>query len=283
MYIDSEKPPEVLEGTSFVLAAIVYAAAFVAVWMLGAIGSRPKETVIPIDMTVVMHENPDGAEDEPPPEAPPPEPAPPEPEPPPPPEPKPVVPDTPVPDAVVREKPRTNAVETVKKEEKKEEKKKVEEKRDPKKEREERIARMRASTAKIKTQPPARPPRNNGRTYGKPPPNLAQLLQSGAYKPGARNSGLDASEEQRCLAIIKRAFYDRWTRPVKTLDMRDIVLHVQFGRDGRIAGYRLVQSSGDKAADDSVLKAAARVGAVHGLSSGFLERFPELDISFTVK
>lgn len=287
MFIDREKPPEIFGAANFMMAGAVYAAAIFAIWIAGRFNSAPKEEVFPIDMTIVVHENLEGAEDEPPPETPPqPEPEP-EPEPPAPPEPPPPAPakqpEETVKDALVREAPKTNKVEVAKNEAKPPKAKPEEPKPDPKKLREERIARMRASTKKIKDSPaPARQPRNNGRTEASPP-DLARLLGDVAFKPGSRNSGLDASDAKRCISLIYEAYYSQWTSPVKTRDLGEMLLKVSFSRTGEVVSWKLVKSSGDAAADASVAEAAGKVKSVRGLSAGFIEKNPSVVVRFTVK
>ena len=103
-----ESKPEVMSTTNVVLAVALHALFFLAVFTFAKLHFKPKETVIPIDLTVVVNENLDGVDDEPPPvnDPPPPTPTPPkvvEPTPPtPPPQPEPKV------DAVevVKEKPK---------------------------------------------------------------------------------------------------------------------------------------------------------------------------------
>lgn len=283
MYIDEEQKPQVFGTANYVKAVIVHVALFLLLWYLGSIDFTPSETVIPIDLLVVVNENPEGVEDEPPPEKPP-EPPPPEPEPPKPEPPKPDPPKPPEPvvqEAVVQEPVKTNIVKVV---EKKPDPPKPPEppKVDPKKAREERIAKMRASTTKIKD-PPRKPdpPKNNGRTDMRPK-DWEALLMAG-YKPSNVNSGLDASEDQRCQELIRRAFYDRWESPAWTDQLREMHLSVQFGSGGAVKGYKLVQSSGDAAADKTVLRAASQVPVVRGLSPTFLDHNKTVTVRFKVK
>ena len=129
-----EKKPEVISTTNVVLALVLHALFFAAVFTFAKFHFKPKETVIPIDLTLVVNENLDGVDNEPPPVN---DPPPPEPTPPKPPEPTPPTPPQPPPpvetkvDAVVKEP----------------EKKKPEEKKPepPKETREERLRRIRES------------------------------------------------------------------------------------------------------------------------------------------
>ena len=85
MYIGREQRPSVVSTATCVVALALHVAFFLALWMLGQLDFTERLAVIPIDLTVILQENLDGVEDEPPPETPP-EPDPPPPEPPKPPD-----------------------------------------------------------------------------------------------------------------------------------------------------------------------------------------------------
>lgn len=277
MYIEEERRPEIFNAAYFVAALAVHAILFLTIWLVGISGSdEDKEIVIPMDLMVVVNENLDGVDGEPPPEKPPvadPDPPPPDPpkEPPPPPS---VEPD--VAEAVITEPEKPKPPEPPKPAEPPKPPKKADPPKKPEMTKEQRMAKMRESTTKIKTPPP----RNNGRTE-KRPPNWAELLNAG-YKPGAANRGLDAGEEARCLSLIQQAFLSKWERPAWTSSLRKMCLSVQFGPGGKVVGYTLTQSSGDPSADRTVLKAASRVGFVRGLSSTFLEKNRTVIVRFEV-
>ena len=103
VWID-EKRPDVMSTANVVFALVIHIVCFLGFLIFARLHFKQKETVIPIDLTVVVNENLDGNEDDPPPLDDPP-PKPPEPPkvvtPPPPPPPPPKV-DTKV-DAVVKE------------------------------------------------------------------------------------------------------------------------------------------------------------------------------------
>jgi outer membrane biosynthesis protein TonB len=166
--------------------------------------------------------------------------------------------------------------------------KKPEKKVDPPKEqekpkkptREERLREMRARAKDTTNRPKPQKPQPNGRTE-KRPPNLEELLNKD-YKPG-RTTQLAASEEQRCLSLIKMAFESKWERPPWTDTLKPMVIKVKFGPGGVILAYNLTSSSGDAAADQSILSAARRVGSVRGLTADFLNKYKGgLEIRFTV-
>lgn len=274
MYIEEEPRPNIFSTTCFLVAVAVHAVLFLIIWLVGT-GEieEDKEIVIPMELTVVANENPDGVEGEPPPETPPvpePDPTPPDPpkdpDPPQPPEPDPT-------DAVVVE---PDPPKPPKPPEPPKPLKQPDKPKKPEKTREQRLAEMRNSTTKVKTPPP----RNNGRT-DKRPTNWEELLNAG-YKPGATNQGLDAGEEARCLSLIRQAFYSKWERPAWTSSLKKMHLSVQFGSGGRVVGYSLTQSSGDSSADRTVLRAAASVTSVRGLSSSFLEKNKTVIVRFEV-
>ncbi len=277
MYNDVEKQkPNVFDAKTVGLALAIHIVLFLALFLVGKFTTTPKETVIPIDLTVVVHENLNGNEDEPPPEK---EVVAPKPAP----EPKPE-PPAPKPAPIPEPEPKIDAVEKISKP-KKEPPKKVEPKPEkppkPKKTKEqlakEREARLKAIRDSVKQ---GDPPKNNGRTE-KRPTNWQQLLNQG-YRPGAKTQ-LAANESQRCNSLIRNAFYAKWDSPPWTDTLGEMFLEVQFGPGGTVRGYRLVKGSGDTTADNTVLAAAARVKSIPGLSRDFLDQNPTVTVRFKVK
>ena len=114
-----------------------------------------------------------------------------------------------------------------------------------------------------------------------PKTEIMKALAAGA-KFGASNQ-LAANEEQRCISLISRRFYECWTDFNWSENLRPVLLSVRFGGGGKILGYRIVQSSGDAKVDQSVLAAAKRADHVSGLSAEFLKQYPEITISMTPK
>ena len=286
MYIDREQRPNVISATTCGVALVLHLLFFGLMWYLGELDFSENLTVIPIDLTVVPFENLDGDENEPPPEKPP-EPTPPEPEPTPPEPPKPDPPPEPpkpdpeppkpkVEDVVVPEPVKTNVVKTV-------EKPKEPEK--PKMTRAERIAQMLKNAQDLpKDQQPPKPRANNGKTGPKTlsDEEIAKLLKAG-YKVG-RYESIATDDNQLYLSLIKQAFYDQWTdRPPWKASLRDTVLAVDLAEDGRVTGYRIVESSTDRKADDSVLRAAASVKRISGLSHAFWVNNKRVHVRFHVK
>jgi len=279
--------PSVLGVRSIGLAVVGHVVAFLLLYAFAMLHLRPKEAVIPIDLTVVVNENLDGEENEPPPlSKPEPAPEPPkQPEPPPPPPPK-VEEQVEAVEQVPEKKPEPP------KEEKKPDPPKEEKKPDPPKPEktkeqlmQERLERMRQSAKTVKT--PVKievknKPSGNGKTekQNMTQAEIEKLLNQG-YKPGTTTQ-LAADENQRCISLIREAFYARWNRPPWTSELKEMLLEVKFDMNGRVKGYRLTKSSGDAKADATVTQAASLVHMVSGLSTDFLRANPQITIRFKV-
>ena len=282
------RKPDVLGAKSFGLALALHVAAFLLLYLFAMLHLKPRETVIPIDLTVVVNENLDGEENEPPPlDNPPPKVE----------QPKPVAPPPPpkveekieaVEQIVEKPKPKEKPKEEKPKENPKEEKK-PDPPKPPEKTKEElmkeRMERMRNSAKAVKNPPKIivkDKPSGNGKTDKQKmsEAEIRKLLNQG-YKPGT-STQLAANEEQRCISLIREAFYAKWNRPPWTDTLREMHLKVKFGDNGRVLGYQLVQRSGDPKADATVLQAAALASSVPGLSLDFLTKNPSVTIRFKV-
>ena len=123
---------------------------------------------------------------------------------------------------------------------------------------------------------------NNGKTGKKTlsDAEIQRLLNQG-YKPG-RTEQLATSEYQRCISLIRAAFYEKWNRPPWTDTLREMHLSIQLGSGGRILSYKLIQSSGDSRADATVLHAASLVRSVSGLSPEFISQNKTVTVRFKV-
>jgi len=280
-----ERRPEVLGMKNVGIAFALHVGAFLLFLLYATLHGlfETKETVIPIDLTVVVNENLDGEENEPPPlnnDTPPePEPEPPKPE--------------PVPEPKVE---KVEALEQVQ-EKPKEPEKKIEKPKEPEKPREpqktkeellrERLEKMRKDAKFVKRKVSIEVkevPSGNGRTERKTltDAQIRDLLNKG-YKPGA-STQLAANEMQLCLSLIKQAFYDRWDRPPWTESLRPMVVRVWFGAGGRVISYKLESGSGDGRADATIMRAARLVGSVPGLTPDFLSKYRTsgIPVRFTV-
>ena len=110
---------------------------------------------------------------------------------------------------------------------------------------------------------------------------IKKALLSGA-KPGSRNT-LPESEVSRCISLVHRAMYNSWVQPGSAeAGSRAVLLDIRIDKGGRIVSYRIRQSSGSRICDQSVLRAAANVRQIRGLSSGFLKKYEIMTIEFIV-
>ena len=286
-----ERRPEVLSGKTLGIALAIHLAFFLVFWVFAVFHGLfdKEEEIIPIDLTVVVNENLDGKENEPPPLK--------NPDPPEKAKPKPKV----KPAVKEPEKPKelekivTNIVAKVekkeaKKPEKKEEKKEPEKPKKTKEQlRKERIEQMRKS-AKVSNKPVKIEIRNakesgNGRTSRKTlsDAEIMKLLNAG-YRPGTSEQ-LAANEEQLGYSLIKAAFEAKWDKPPWTDTLRPMTIRVWFGGGGSVVRYKLEVSSGDARADQSIKTAASRVGRVPALPAAFIDKYKStgVPIRFTVK
>jgi len=110
---------------------------------------------------------------------------------------------------------------------------------------------------------------------------IQKALQAGA-RPGAKNS-LPDGEVSRCISLVRRAMYDNWIQPGSAeAGPNPAQLTIRLDSSGRIVSYRIHKSSGSQYFDQSVLKAAASVRQIRGLSSGFLKQYETLTIEFVL-
>lgn len=273
---DTAARPKVLNGHNLSVALVLHVAFFAVFWIYSVFHGLfdKKEEIVPIDLTVVVVENLNGKEDEPPPLK--------KPEPPPPPKPEPPKPKPPKPKPKPKEPEKPKELEKivtniVRKVEKKETKKPENTKAELRKEQMERI---RKSTKQVNTTTVVQQ-QPNGRT-DKRPPNWKELLNKG-YKPD-KTTNLAANEEQLGYSLIKQSFEAKWNKPPWTDTMKPMVIRVWFGNGGKIVNYRLVSSSGDARADQSIKSAAARVIAIPALPAGFIDKYRTsgVPVRFTV-
>ena len=270
-----EKKPEVISTTNVVLALVLHALFFAAVFTFAKFHFKPKETVIPIDLTLVVNENLDGVDNEPPPLN---DPPPPEPTPPKPPEPTPPTPPPPPPpvettvDAVIKEP----------------EKKKPEEKKPepPKKEtREERMKRMKesATISKVKIKVPDAQS-GNGRTERQPRTReeIEKLLNKG-YKPGSTTQ-IASSQMQYCISRIQQAIDARWREVMPRIGAEGtVVILARVNAQGRLVNCRLKDSCGDRTSDAAALTVVKTVPAISGLDREFLKKYAKEDLAIRYK
>jgi len=310
------KRPKVLSAASFALALALHVAAFAVFALVAAFQGlfEKRETVIPIDLTVVVNENLDGVEGEPPPLVNPPEPEPPKPKPKPQPKPKPEPkkPEPPKPlEQIV-----TNVVKQAeqKKPPKKDEPKKPEPKKeDPKKPepekekpddkkkpeppkktakelREERMQRirdrMKAVNKPVTIEVPNAKASGNGRTarQTRSKTEIERMLNQG-YRPGTENQ-IAASEKQRCVSLIQMAIEDKWDALLpKVGSDGTVVLSVRLNSAGGLVDVKLQRGCGDPISDRAALAVARAVTSIRGLSAEFIaeHRKEPLTIRYNVR
>ena len=286
---DTAQRPKVLSKRNLAIALVLHVSTFVLFWLYAACHDLfdKEEEIIPIDLTVVVNQNLDGKENEPPPlkKV---EPEPPKPKPQPKPKPKVKEPEKPK----ELEKIVTNVVAKVDKkaEEKRPEKKKPEPPKKTAKElREERMRKMRASAKqvneKVTIEVRSAKASGDGRTARKTlsDAEVMRRLNEG-YKPGTSEQ-IATSELQLGYSLIKQTFEEKWDKPPWTDTLKPKTSRVWFGGGGRIVKYHLERSSGDRKADQSILSAASRVGSIPALPAAFVDKFKRsgVPVQFTVK
>ena len=286
---DTAQRPKVLSKRNLAIALVLHVSTFVLFWLYAACHDLfdKEEEIIPIDLTVVVNQNLDGKENEPPPlkKV---EPEPPKPKPQPKPKPKVKEPEKPK----ELEKIVTNVVAKVNKkaEEKRPEKKKPEPPKKTAKElREERMRKMRESAKqvneKVTIEVRTAKASGDGRTARKTlsDAEVMRRLNEG-YKPGTSEQ-IATSELQLGYSLIKQTFEEKWDKPPWTDTLKPMTIRVWFGGGGRIVKYNLERSSGDHKADQSILSAASRVGSIPALPAAFVDKFKRsgVPVQFTVK
>ena len=297
VWID-EKRPDVMSTANVVLALVIHVACFLGFFLFARLHFKQKETVIPIDLTVVVNENLDGNENEPPPldDPPPKPPEPPKVVTPPPPPPK---VDTKV-DAVVKEpekpkppeKPKETLEERMKRmresvKPKEPETPKKEEPKKPEKTKEEllkeRMEQMRNSAKTVKIKVPDKPS-GNGKTAKQTmtEDQIRKLLSQG-YTPG-KTTQLATSTMQLCLSRIQMAINARWAQVNPRIGAEGYVLiAVRFNASGQMVNCRLSESCGDKTSDSAALTVVRSVAPIAGLDKEFLREFGKQDLIIRYK
>ena len=286
---DTAQRPKVLSKRNLAIALVLHVSTFVLFWLYAACHDLfdKEEEIIPIDLTVVVNQNLDGKENEPPPlkKV---EPEPPKPKPQPKPKPKVKEPEKPK----ELEQIVTNVVAKVNKkaEEKRSQKKKPEPPKKTAKElREERMRKMRESAKqvneKVTIEVRSAKASGDGRTARKTlsDAEVMRRLNEG-YKPGTSEQ-IATSELQLGYSLIKQTFEEKWDKPPWTDTLKPMTIRVWFGGGGRIVKYHLERSSGDRKADQSILSAASRVGSIPALPAAFVDKFKRsgVPVQFTVK
>lgn len=284
------RKPEVLGARSFGLALALHVVAFLLLYLFAMLHLRPREAVIPIDLTVVVNENLDGEENEPPPLNKPPEPQKIEPpKPTPAPEPPKVEEKIEAVEQIV-EKPKPKPKEKPKEEKPKEEKK-PEPPKPPEKTKEEllkeRMEKMRESAKVVKNPPKIivkDQPSGNGKTEKQTmsEAEIRKLLDQG-YKPSTTTQ-LAANDEQHCISLIKMALDSRWRQMSPKIGREGTVqLAIRFDGAGRIVSCQLVKSCGDKMSDTAAYSVVKSISHISGLKPEFLSKFSKEPLKINYK
>ena len=297
-YPDSYTPPrpKVLSPGTFCLAVVLHLLVFAIFVVIAAAQGFfvKKETIIPIDLTVVVNENLDGVDGEPPPLL----------NPPPPEKPKPKAKkkaEKQKPKEKEEQKPLERMVTNiVTKVEKKDDKKKDKDKKDKDKEKkpdekkpeppkktaaelakeraekqkrrfEEKRRKIIANSKFVEHEVPDAKASGNGRTE-KRRTDWKKLLNEG-YRPGTKNQ-IATDEKQRCLSLIQMAIEERWDKMMPKVGREGtVLLSVQFNSSGGLVNVRLQKSCGDALSDQAALAVARSVTSIRGLSAEFLSEF----------
>ena len=65
--------------------------------------------------------------------------------------------------------------------------------------------------------------------------------------------------------------------------LKSIRIKLVFGPGGQVKGWTLVGGSGSAEVDGTAKRALSRVKSIRGLSAGFLEKYPAIDIELEPK
>ena len=280
------KKPEVLGARSVGMAVALHVIAFLLLYLFAMLHLKPRETVIPIDLTVVVNENLDGEENEPPPlDNPPPKVE--QPKPAPPPEPPKVEEKVEAVEQIV-EKPKPKPKEKPKEEKPKEEKKPDPPKLTPEEIRNKKYEEMRKRATSVKNPKPVKnvvknQDSGNGKTE-KSPKDWEKLLNQG-YKPGTKNQMTDDTMTLG-LSLVKGALDSRWKQMSPKIGAEGmVVLSIRFDGGGRVVDCKLVKSCGDALSDKAAYSVVRSLNRVDYLPAEFLSKFSKepLKINYRVE
>ncbi len=110
---------------------------------------------------------------------------------------------------------------------------------------------------------------------------IREMLAAGAT---ASDRTSIPDEDGRGLVIIRNTLYAIWDAPSRAaVGDAEATLELRLGSGGVVQSTRLLQPSGNPVLDESVEKVGGRIGRIHGLPSGFVERRPRVTIAFSVE
>ena len=266
--------PKIFSGATLCLSLLLHLAFFAVLWTFAVLHGlfTPKETIIPIDLTVVVNENLNGKENEPPPLKNP-EPPPPKAQPKPKPKPKPVEVTPPKPLEQME-------IDKVKVKPKPEPKVKPKPKPEPTKKPslEERLRKMRESAVKntkpVKIQVDKAKESGNGRTERQTMSRaeIEKLLGAG-YKPGTKTQ-LATSDLQLGVSLVKMALEEKWEKvQPKVGRSGTVVLSCRLNSSGGLIQVRIERTCGDALSDQAVLSVARQISSIASLPEKFVSQF----------
>lgn len=112
--------------------------------------------------------------------------------------------------------------------------------------------------------------------------DIEKALRDGA-RAGTQNM-IPEDELSRCVVLVKRAMHDAWEQPGEgDAGSRPTLLDIHLDSTGRIVSYEIRQSSGNAYFDQTVLKAAAGVTQIRGLTLAFLKQYETLTVEFKLE
>ena len=123
---------------------------------------------------------------------------------------------------------------------------------------------------------PKRPP--------KPLPSEEEIRKLMGAETTPRTPKVTPTEDQWCLALIKRCLYDAWNQPSATeAGGAEAEVTIRLGPDGTLTSRQLTKSSGNGVMDQSVMAAVNAVPKIPGLSPAFIKRRGTVTIAFNIR
>lgn len=111
---------------------------------------------------------------------------------------------------------------------------------------------------------------------------IRKLMAMGA-RP-AETTSIPATENERCLVLIRDQLYQAWIRPDSSaIGQRSPVIEISIGTGGVVRSVRLQTSSGNPVLDQSVLSAARAVRVFRHLTDRFVRANPTVTVNFELK
>ena len=143
-------------------------------------------------------------------------------------------------------------------------------------------------TVKIRTQDKKKPPLPSPSKGVKKPQEkvlteeeIRKFLSQGAI---IGNRTIIPDEVSRNMELIRKTLYGAWIEPsAAEVGKLWVDAEVEFDKEGRIIGWRLIQKSGMAIMDESVANALKSVSFINGLTPAFLEKYRRITVRFEIK